>query len=363
MPDINKSYNWAINTCNAPNIGYSQTYRNQKTVNGITYYDCSSFINYALVAGGWVTPDYAPSNNAFTTSIECDLLLSLGFDEVSPNGEHKPGDIGWVSGHTEMCYKGGNGKGIYMGAHTSNASLDNQVSIGSSSGDATYTRTWSRLFRWMDGASGETGYSLYVIAAIAGNFWQESNINPGLWEGRSEGTWTDLKKGYGLGQWTNTGNDTHGRLYQLHDYLITNGYAVDDGNGQMAFLIYENVWYPTQEAAEYQNLTEFLNSTSTDLTALTHAWNIGWEGIHDSSWDIRVTYANKCYDYINANANNTSIDHWITGNRYLTESEILNNAVMLYRYLSTGGGGGGGTETKKKKRMPVWMYPIIRYRF
>ena len=39
MPDINKSYSWAINTCNAPNVGYSQSYRNQQTVGGITYYD------------------------------------------------------------------------------------------------------------------------------------------------------------------------------------------------------------------------------------------------------------------------------------------------------------------------------------
>ena len=51
MPDIQKAYNWAIGTCNAPNVGYSQAYRNQRTVNGITYYDCSSFIWYALMAG------------------------------------------------------------------------------------------------------------------------------------------------------------------------------------------------------------------------------------------------------------------------------------------------------------------------
>ena len=50
MPDINKAYSWAIETCNAPNVGYSNAYR--QTVGGITYYDCSSFINYALLAGG-----------------------------------------------------------------------------------------------------------------------------------------------------------------------------------------------------------------------------------------------------------------------------------------------------------------------
>ena len=53
MPSIQSAYNWSIETCAKENVGYSQTYRNQRTVNGITYYDCSSFIWYALIAGGW----------------------------------------------------------------------------------------------------------------------------------------------------------------------------------------------------------------------------------------------------------------------------------------------------------------------
>ena len=77
MPDINKAYSWAVQTCNAPNVGYSQRYRNQQTINGITYYDCSSFINYALIMGGFVTPAYAPTKNAFTTSTE---ISELAFD-------------------------------------------------------------------------------------------------------------------------------------------------------------------------------------------------------------------------------------------------------------------------------------------
>lgn len=362
MSDINRAYTWAIQTCNAPNTGYSQTYRNQQTVNGVTYYDCSSFINYALLAGGFSTPSYAPNNNAFTTSVEANVLLELGFTEVDPSAQNLPGDIGWVSGHTEMCYSGGIGKGVYMGAHTSNATLANQVSIGSSSGDATYERSWARLFRYGDGASGESCYSIYVVAAICGNFWQESNINPGLWEGRTVGTWTELNHGYGLGQWTNTGGDTQGRLYQLHAYLQEHGYADDSAEGQMEFLFYENTWYSTGAAADFANLTEFMQSQSTDLEMLTHAWNQGWEGIHDSSWDTRVTYAQQCFDYIQAHANDTSITTWYTVNNYLTTNQILNNAVLLYRYLSAGG-GGGGTVTRRKRGMPIWMYPRIRYRF
>lgn len=354
MPDINKAYTWAVQTCNAPGIGYSQSYRNQQTVNGITYYDCSSFINYALLAGGFSTPNYAPKNNAFTTRDEISVLLELGFTEIDAAGEYLPGDIGWITGHTEMCYRGGTGKGVFMGAHTSNASLENQVSIGSSSGDANYERSFTRMFRYGEGGASGYGCSLYVVSAIAGNLWQESNINPGLWEGRRVGEWTELNHGYGLGQWTNTGGDTNGRLYQLYKWLTDNGYSVTDGNAQLQYIIHENVWYPQEEAAQFENLTAFLSSDSTDLTTLTHAWNIGWEGIHDSSWDLRVEHAEKCYTYILANANDSSINEWVAENNYLSENDILNNAVLLYRFFSAGG-GGGGTPSKRKTKLPLWM--------
>lgn len=359
MPDINRAYSWAIETCNAPNVGYSQSYRNQQTVGNVTYYDCSSFINYALLAGGFETPDYAPNNNAFTTYTEASELIRLGFTEVDANGEYLAGDIGLSSDHTEMCYQGGNGKGIFMGAHTSNASLANQVSIGSSSGDETYQRSFPRLFRYGDGGASGYGVSTHVASAIAGNMWQESTLSPGVWENLSPGLPTDLLKGYGLGQWTNTGGDTHGRLYQLLTWLSDNGYAADDGDGQLAFLIHEDVWYQHDEYP-FSNLTEFLQSDSSDITMLTHAYNLCWEGIHDSSWDNRVDYANQCYAYILAHANDTSITKWYNENTYLTTEQRLNNAVMLYRYLSAGG-GGGGTPSKRKKKMPLWM--MCRYTY
>ena len=353
MPDINVAYQWAINTCNAPNIGYSQAYRNQQTVNGVTYYDCSSFIWYALIAGGFDCVAAAGSSWPMTTANEPAVLEALGFTRYDPTTtEWLPGDIVHVRNssrqHTEMVYQGY----VTMGAHTSNRPLADQVSINTSPSDPS---SYQNLYRYGDGGATGYGSSAYVVAAIAGNFWQESNINPGIWEGLEVGSWEQLRHGYGLGQWTNTGGDTHGRLYQLHTYLQENGYADDDGNGQMAFLIYENVWYSVEEAADYENLQAFLTSTSTDIEALTHAWNIGWEGIHDSSWDLRVAHANVCYNYIVANANNTDITEWITGNRYLTETEILNNAVMLYRYLSAGGGGGGTPGHAKRKGFKPWL--------
>lgn len=154
MPDLNRAYTWAINTCNADNVGYSQTYRNQRTVNSVTYYDCSSFINYALLSGGWETPNYAPSHNPFTTAIEGNVLKGLGFTEhtVTSTFEWQPGDIAWRTNHTEMCYRGGvNGVAIFMGAHTPNATLANQVSIGSSGGNANYANTsFTKCYRYGD---------------------------------------------------------------------------------------------------------------------------------------------------------------------------------------------------------------------
>lgn len=359
MASINRAYSWAIETCNSPNVGYSQTYRNRQTVGGITYYDCSSFINYALIAGGFETPTYAPNHNAFTTYSEASELIRLGFKEVNASGEYLAGDIGLSNGHTEMCYKGGNGKGIFMGAHTDNALLANQVSIGSSGGNATYQRSFPRLFRYGEGGATGYGISAYVAAAIAGNMWQESTLSPGVWENLSPGLPTDLLKGYGLGQWTNTGGDTHGRLYQLLTWLSNNGYASNDGDGQLAFLIHENTWY-TNSAYPFSSLEDFLKSDSTDIKMLTHAYNLCWEGIHDSSWDSRVTYARQCYDYIVTHTNDTTITMWYNENTYLTTEQRLNNAVMLYRYLSAGG-GGGGTPSKRKKKMPIWMW--IKYHY
>lgn len=349
MGDINKAYTWAIQTCNAPDVGYSQTYRNQQTVNGITYYDCSSFINYALHAGGFLTPAYAPSNNAFTTYTEPTALLQLGFTEVDPTGQYLAGDIGVDTAHTEMCYQGGNGSGIFMGAHSSNKPLADQVSI------SNYARTFSRLFRYGSGATGY-GYSLSVISAMCGNFYHESNINPAIWESLVQADWTDEYHGYGLGQWTNIPNSD--RLNQLHTWLQSQHYSDTSGDAQCEYIVHEDYWIPKTDYPEFTDLQSFLTSTSTDLTRLTHAWNWCWEGIHDASWDTRVTYANTCYTYINEHANDTNITDWIYGNRYLSTDEILNNAVMLYRYFSAGG-GGGGKPSKLKKTMPLWMK--IRY--
>ena len=342
MPDINKAYTWAIQTCNAPNVGYSQTYRNQKTVNGVTYYDCSSFINYALVYGGFSTPNYAPSKNAFTTKSEAKVLIDLGFVEVDSNAEYLAGDIGLSSSHTEMCYKGGNGKGIFMGAHTSNAKLDNQVSIGSSGGNATYERSFPRLFRYGNGAT-RFGSSLYVISALCGNAWRESTINPELQQKGGSA--------YGIFQWDG------GRRDNLFNWLDSNNYKRNDGTAQCNYLVIEDDWVGSYGGIS--SLTDFLASDSDDVEMLTTAFMKCWERPGVEALPERIEKARLCGAYIIAHAQDNNINEWITSKDYLSENESLNNAVMLYRYFSAGG-GGGGLPWLKKKKMPIWM--MIRYK-
>lgn len=348
MPDINKAYTWAIQTCNTPKIGYSQSYRNQQTVGGVTYYDCSSFINYALLAGGFTTPSYAPKRNAFTTYNMPGELTRLGFTEVDASGQILPGDIGLSSTHTEMCYSGGVGEAVFMGAHTANAPLANQVSIGSSGGDATYKRSFPRLFRYGAGASGY-GSSVYVIAALAGNAWRESHINPTLQQVGGGA--------FGIFQWDG------GRRDALLSWLSDNGYASTDPNGQMQYLIVEGDWQGSYGGIS--SLDDFMQSDSTDIAMLTTAFCTCWERPGVPALDERIQFANKALDYIQDNANNSNINTWITEPMYyLSESQALNNAVMMYRFYSAGG-GGGGTVTQRS-HFKIWMYnnpiTIIRRR-
>lgn len=160
MPNLSGAYSWAVSKCNEANIGYSQTYRNEQTVNGITYYDCSSFIWYALLHNGF---DCVSANGGstwpFTTSSMPTVLPLLGFTQISDTGVWKPMDIVLHPGvHTELVYSGGNAGGITMGAHNDSVPLDRQVSINTYSiTSGTYPQFW----RYGNGLD-ETGYYCWM---------------------------------------------------------------------------------------------------------------------------------------------------------------------------------------------------------
>lgn len=350
MPSMNAAYSWWINTCNAPNVGYSQKYRNQQTVNGITYYDCSSFIWYGLLAGGF---DCVGANNGdtwpFTTSSMGPVLERLGFTvgAASSFPSAKAADICFHPGiHTEAVYQevDGGSRMVTMGAHTDGIPLDNQVSINGFS--SSYTE-YPWIARLGAGGANAIGASLYVIAALCGNAWQESTINSGLHQ--VEGN------AFGLFQWDG------GRKTALLNWLSQNGYSDDDPIGQLMYFIEEpGSWIANVESLQNNitNLRDFLSSDSTDIRLLTRLFCDCWERPGIPAIENRYARAQQCYDYINNNAQNGDINTWVIGNRYLTEEESLNNAVMLYRSFAFGGGGGypgGNPPEEDKHRMPVWM--------
>ena len=118
---IQLAYNWAIATCEAPNVGYSQAYRNQQTVDGITYYDCSSFIWYALKAGGYpVVEQYG--SWPFTTYTMGRALESLGFTHYDSSlVPWLPGDI--------VVFKGVASQGTGQSTVTTQAPVPTQTCI------------------------------------------------------------------------------------------------------------------------------------------------------------------------------------------------------------------------------------------
>ena len=138
MPSIDLSYDWLIVKCYDDKVGYSQDYRQQQTVNGITYFDCSSILWYSLLYGDFDVVSANGSSYPFTTQTMGVVLEKLGFTRYNANevGWQK-GDIVWRNGHCEMVYI----PNRTMGAHTDSYELERQVSINtyeSDKNDYTY---------------------------------------------------------------------------------------------------------------------------------------------------------------------------------------------------------------------------------
>ena len=153
--------------------------------------------------------------------------------------------------------------------------------------------------------------NLYVIAAICGNFYQESTVNPGIWEGLTVGN-----PGFGLGQWTDNPPSVMRRT-ALFNWLDAHGYSHDSGDGQLEFLVYENIWIPSLfTPSAYATLSDFFASTSTNLSDLTREWMYHWEGIDDGTFSVRYSAAQAFYDkFIHDDGSRLP---WFTGNYYLS---------------------------------------------
>ena len=168
--------------------------------------------------------------------------------------------------------------------------------------------------------------NLRVAAAICGNFFQESGVNPGIWENLTVGA-----PGYGLGQWTDNPPNVMRRT-ALFNWLSANGYSQDSGQGQMEFLIYENLWIPSLiTPSAYNTLTDFFNATGATTAALTLEWMYHWEGINDGTDNIRVTEAQRFYNlFVNDPGTRGP---WTARNGYLNQTECDNNALLIKDFL------------------------------
>lgn len=255
MPNISLSVQWAINVCNDPNVGYSQAYRNQQTVDGITYYDCSSFIWYALKAGGFNLTGYP-----FTTATMRETMENMGFNQLPISTTlWMPGDIVWRSGHVEMVHHAnGVGDGYTMGAHSSSFPLADQVSINTTP-DSQHTRRFTELYRFggvaptrewyrdpnnhgsltdeqaknnalclRDWFVANTDWSLQAIAGLAANVEGESDFNPESMERPNSPIGVPGQDGIGLVQWTTVSASEGNPLFLVLQYLY--GSSTDWGD-------------------------------------------------------------------------------------------------------------------------------------
>lgn len=306
MTSIQTAYNWAIEKCNAPNIGYSQANRMEKTVNGITYYDCSSFIWFALLAGGF---DCVKANGgstwAFTTGTMAKALKLLGFVKHNTIQPWLPGDILIRTGHTEMAFDSNH----TMGAHSSKVPLEQQVSINS---NPTSASAWLELWRYESGANtqwikgnrylsiGEMqnnaqiifpyltsrGWTVNAVAGMLANMQKEGTVNPGIWQNLSP----NPSLGWGLVQWTPSTNFT--------DWAAENGYANDDGDAQLKWIneVTTSVgqWIPTAQYPE--SFDEFKVSKHTP-EYLADCFLKNFERPAEIDQPDRQRYARYWYDW------------------------------------------------------------------
>lgn len=204
--------------------------------------------------------------------------------------------------------------------------------------------------------------NLYVIAAICGNFWQESTVNPGIWE-RKDGQIINTP-GYGLGQWTDNPPYVERRT-ALFNYLDSHGYARDSGDGQLEFLVYENIWIPTTfQQSDYQTLTDFFQSTSIDLQALTREWMYHWEGIDDGSFNARWGAASDILQFFRDNSPSSYREPWFTVNDYLSMNQACWNSMRIMDFFLENEppeppeppDPPGPTPTRKKRKgLPPWL--------
>lgn len=219
--------------------------------------------------------------------------------------------------------------------------------------------------------------SIYAIAAMAGCMRWESSLNPKVWESGIPVSWDTVHYynsqgwgigGFGLGQWTNT-RESGGIAYRLLDFYnwtIANNKDIYNGNTQLDYILYENVWFNVSHVgSNAQTLTQFLETTSTNLDGLVEDFLANWEGVPGDHLSERIQYAHTFLDYFREHADD---DHttlaWQSSSYYIIPlSETMNNSLCYYFYFQGFDPGPGPGPTppipptpSDFTKMPIWMY-------
>lgn len=139
----------------------------------------------------------------------------------------------------------------------------------------------------------QSGYSHAGTCGIMGNIWAESGFNPCVIEG--ENSWTsgrsDMARGYGFCQWTNTTPPyTRGRRTNVVNWLKKNGYNPYKKSSKLAI---GQIKYMLQEPG-YDNVRTKVKKAS-NIGVATEDWLRGFEGIFNvSTFKVR---RKKAYEY------------------------------------------------------------------
>ena len=199
--------------------------------------------------------------------------------------------------------------------------------------------------------------SQYVIAAIRGCWRRESTVNPAIWESLIPHDWDyeyeyTNQGGYGLGQWTNVGTP-YGRLWNMHQWFVSQGLTDGDGDGQLQYVIEEDYWVVSPYGGRSprlgcRTLEEFLTSPSQDIEDLVWDFLACWEGVAGDHYSERLGYARDALRYIIQHKDDPVTWQWISGNRYLSLNETHNNIMVVFQNM-------GKWKAGKDKGMPLWM--------
>ena len=333
-----QAYQFVIQKCNDPNVGYSMTYREGLVINGIQYYDCSSLMSAALTEGG-----FFETNPWFTTSVEDYYLTQAGFTKMPANTPWMAGDILWRAGHTEMVYQPADGGGYTMGAHIDGIPLEDQVSINTyvtpysswtylyRAGEPVISLEWIKGNRYLSQAEMDNnaqiiasylinyGWTKEAISGMLGNMQSESTINPGIYQSLNPShpqPW-----GFGLVQWT--------PWTKWSEWAAQNGYDMDDGYGQLQRILYE-----VKQNIQWQQVT-------TDMTFEEFTHFTG--SVQEATILFELNYEQHAGD---------------------VQPERQVHALHYYNTLDWTGGVTPIPPQKPKHKFPIWMYPnVLKGRF